>query len=436
MTKSYKNIAITAMFAVNLTALIFITTLVRHATSIVVNRYAALSFFDALNKLPLPSDTVQAAALCVFSLLVLLTYAQTLKKDNMTLAVLNCSAQVLLCIAVMYLLDFHYNGILFIPLVNIIIRLNKNSVRFSLMLVVIAAYLFLDYDIISGGLPLNHLDNYIKIYGAGTQTLLYIALNLLVGLNIIVFVIILMQALQYEQYETQRLKELNEQVSRSAEELKVINLQLEEYALQSEKNAQTRERNRIAREIHDTLGHTLTGITAAIDACLELVGKDPAQLKKQLTLVSEAARSGLIDVRRSVGALRLDALERFSLGDALKKMVDEINYTTNIEVTLNYQHGKNSDEAKEIIYRVVQESITNAVRHGGASRIDIDISLDGVKTLVHISNNGASCKTIAEGFGLTHMRERVENFGGAITFDGSNGFVTNAIIPFRRVEND
>ncbi len=438
MTKLSRNMPVFAMYIINLAALIFITALIKNATALVVGRHAALLFLDTLKRLPLPPATVQILVLAIFALLMLLTYAQTrMAADGSLLPAASCcGVQVILCIVIMYLLNYHYNGILFIPLANIIIRLNKNYVRLPLLIAGITAYLFLNFDIISSRFLLNDLDSYIKIYGANTRTFLYGIQNLISGLNIMVFIIIMVQALQREFSETQRLKELNEQVSRSAQELKVINLQLEEYALQSEKNAQIRERNRIAREIHDTLGHTLTGIAAAVDACLELVGKDPPRLKKQLTLVADAARSGLLDVRRSVGALRLDALERFSLEDALKKMVEEINTSTNMEISFSYQPAKRSDETKEIIYRVVQESITNSVRHGGASRITIDISCDGTDTRVYIANNGANCETLHEGFGLTHMRERVENFGGTITFDGSKGFVTCAVIPFRRTWED
>lgn len=438
MVKWSRNIPVLAMYMINLAALIFITALVKHATKIVIERHGALGFMNNLKRLPQPPASVQMLVMAVFALLILLTWVQIrMEKDNnLPVIALCCGIQVLLCAIIMFYLNFHYNGILFIPLANIIIRLNKNYLRFPLMIAGIAAYLFLNFDIISNRFMLNDLDSYITIYSPNTQTWLYGFQNLIIGLNMMVFIIIMVQALQREFTETQRLKELNEQVSRSAQELKVINLQLEEYALQSEKNAQIRERNRIAREIHDTLGHTLTGIAAAVDACLELVGKDPPRLKKQLTLVAKAARSGLLDVRRSVSALRLDALERFSLEEALTKMTEEINASTNMKIQLSYQHGKSSDEAKEIIFRVVQESITNSVRHGGAGHISIDISVDGGKTTVHIADNGGGCETVCEGFGLTHMRERVENFGGTITFGGSDGFITHAVIPFRRISED
>ena len=77
------------------------------------------------------------------------------------------------------------------------------------------------------------------------------------------------------------------------EQLQDVNQQLQEYSVMAEKMAETRERNRLAREIHDTLGHTLTGIAAGIDACLATIGTSPQQTKDQLELISKVTRTAL-----------------------------------------------------------------------------------------------------------------------------------------------
>ena len=91
----------------------------------------------------------------------------------------------------------------------------------------------------------------------------------------------------------------------------------------TERMAQTRERNRLAREIHDTLGHTLTGIVTGLDACMALVDVSPEQTRKQLSLLSKVGREGIRDIRRSVNELRPDSLERLSLEVAIRKMVTD-----------------------------------------------------------------------------------------------------------------
>ena len=106
-------------------------------------------------------------------------------------------------------------------------------------------------------------------------------------------------------------------------ELQNANEQLSEYADMAEKMAQTNERNRLAREIHDTLGHSLTGIIAGLDACLALVDVAPQEVKKQLKLLADVSRDGMKDVRRSVSELRPDEMERLSLNASIRKMVTE-----------------------------------------------------------------------------------------------------------------
>jgi signal transduction histidine kinase len=83
-------------------------------------------------------------------------------------------------------------------------------------------------------------------------------------------------------------------------ELKEANTKLEEYASDAVRMAETRERNRLAREIHDTLGHSLTGIISGIEACIVLMDIAPDATKEQLRAIAEVARTGIIDVRRSV----------------------------------------------------------------------------------------------------------------------------------------
>ena len=106
---------------------------------------------------------------------------------------------------------------------------------------------------------------------------------------------------------------LNNQLNSANDELKYVNMQLSEYAKESEKMAETKERNRLAREIHDTLGHSLTGIITGIEACTTLMDVAPEATKEQLKAIAEVARQGITDVRRSVKALRPDALESQTL---------------------------------------------------------------------------------------------------------------------------
>ena len=149
--------------------------------------------------------------------------------------------------------------------------------------------------------------------------------------------------------------------------------------------------------------------------------------------IAELARKGLIDVRRSVKALRPDSLERYSLVSAIKKMVTDISDLSDIKIDL-YIEGQfenmNADE-EDTIFRTVQEGITNAMRHGKAKNINISLkNLDEMISLI-ISDNGLGKESIYEGFGLKHIRERVELLNGEVNYQGLIGFTMIAKIPIR-----
>ena len=150
---------------------------------------------------------------------------------------------------------------------------------------------------------------------------------------------------------------------------------LKEYVAVSEKITEDRERRRIAREIHDTIGHALTGISAGIDAVTVLIDLDPDNAKKQLTNVSNVVREGIVDVRRSLNKMRPGALENRNLKDAIEKMLAEYQELSHLQIDLNYQwENIDFDKTKEdVIFRVIQESVTNSLRHGQATEIKISM---------------------------------------------------------------
>ena len=197
--------------------------------------------------------------------------------------------------------------------------------------------------------------------------------------------------------------------------------------------ATLRERNRIAREIHDTLGHTMTGLSAGIDACIALIDYSVDETKKQLSIISGVARQGLKDVRRSMKKLRPDTLERESLESAIEKLITETMSTS--KVSIEFQSFLPSlvfeDDEEDTIYRIVQEGITNAIRHGHASRIFINFKKVDIWLVIRIRDNGIGCKDIHKGFGLTHMKERVDMLHGTVTYSSNNGFQVVAKLPIR-----
>ncbi|MDE7333610.1 MAG: sensor histidine kinase [Lachnospiraceae bacterium] len=256
---------------------------------------------------------------------------------------------------------------------------------------------------------------------------------MLFSLNILFFIIYTIQLMRAQMNEKERILSLNDKLNQANEELQLANRQMEEYARESIKNAETQERNRLAREIHDTLGHSLTGIITGLDACVTLIDTAPEAVREQLKVIADVARNGMADVRRSVKALRPDALEKMELEKALLAMMEETRKASHVEIDYccTAELGHYNKDEEEIIYRIVQESITNAIRHGRAGKIMIAISIEYNVMNIWVKDNGIGCTHIEKGFGLHHMEERLAMLHGSLNYYVDNGFILEASIPIR-----
>lgn len=348
--------------------------------------------------------------------------------------------EIICALLVIYMLNFSYSGIMLLVLADVARRLTRGRWKLAAFGVIGGVYLLCDYYLIPELLKTFSLEECLYYYRGDVRTFLLGIRNVLVALNLMYFVGYILLLFREQIDETERMNELNgrlneanEQLNEANEQLKDANLQLAAYAAESVKNAETRERNRLAREIHDTLGHTLTGIIAGIDACTMLIDAAPEAVKGQLADIADVARHGMTDVRRSVKALRPDALEKLELSRALDEMIDEMRRTTGtvIDYTCTAPlQGFNQDE-EEIIYRILQESMTNAVRHGHAGHITITIGREFQKLTIRVKDDGVGCKEIHKGFGLHHMEERLSMLQGSLACSGEDGFLVTAEIPIR-----
>ena len=213
--------------------------------------------------------------------------------------------------------------------------------------------------------------------------------------------------------------------------MNLANKKLREYAMTIASLTEIKERNRLSREIHDTLGHALTGIVAGLDACMVTVDYAPEVTKKQLAKIKAAAQRGITDVRRSMHMLRPDDLEKLVFRDALRKLVEDFSDASGVEVELQFDSFPENlrQDQTDVLYRIVQESLTNASRHGHASRVKIFMAGAGDMLNIIISDNGVGCPEIKKGFGLHHMAERVELLGGTLAYWGEKGFVLEVNLP-------
>lgn len=202
--------------------------------------------------------------------------------------------------------------------------------------------------------------------------------------------------------------------------------QLRKYALKIEEFATVEERNRIARDIHDSLGHSLTIFNIHLEAALRLIHSEPLEAESLLLEAKQIGKRSLREVRESVMMLRADIIQEKSLEEAISLLISEFQKSTGIIPHQSFEVCKKlldlddalpyslPDNLKYTIYRLIQESLTNIRKHSQASEVRIAIQQTPKKVEVSIKDNGRGFDLNHErmGFGLQGMRERTLAIAG------------------------
>jgi signal transduction histidine kinase len=231
-----------------------------------------------------------------------------------------------------------------------------------------------------------------------------------------------------------RLKEQQgrERAERLMAELEEANAQLAAYATQAEELAMTQERNRLAREIHDNLGHTLTIVNVQIEAAKVVMEADPGRALDAMNKAQELAQKGLTRVRESVAALRESPVSSRPLDEAIASLLQEAQSSgivTEFEVTgepLALEH-----KVALALYRAAQEGLTNVRRHARASRVDVRLDFQPGEVRLQVKDNGVGAAETSGGFGLLGIRERMQLLGGRVEIStgAGKGFCLTASVP-------
>jgi signal transduction histidine kinase len=427
-----------SMIVINLIAVLFVTIFIYVTTQKICDNFIAREFVNNVISLPWKPFRNIILSICLFCILICsfiireFVYPSSSKIMYLTLMI-----DFIISIGIIYILNFNYNGILFLVIANVVTYAKGIRGRYVLMLLSVASILIADYELIAINFKLYSINDYISYYDSVTQQYLLGFFNTVVSINVIVFIIYCIYVIQNQRGTINEVNILYAQLSKANEDLQIANGQLKEYSLITEKMGETKERNRLAREIHDTLGHTLTGISAGIDACLATVDRSPQDTKKQLEVISEVTREGIKEVRRSVNKLRPDALERLNLESAIYKMINEMEAIANTNVLFesDVTNLRFDADEEDAIYRVIQEGLTNAIRHGKATQVWVQIRSAEGEIILTIKDNGVGCKVMKKGFGTRHIIERIEMLNGKVEFEGTNGFTVTARIPIRWGEN-
>jgi len=194
--------------------------------------------------------------------------------------------------------------------------------------------------------------------------------------------------------------------------------QLQEASVTTMQYAVMEERTRIARDMHDAVGHSLTSLIVQMQALKYMVKQDPQQSAASVDAMLVVARQGLHDIRTSVHAL---ADNRTASGlIPLKSLLSRME----AEVRISYEFHSNlgdediNAEVSGLLYRVLQEAITNMIRHSNATKVEVSLRTAMGKIIMAVRDNGAleSHQQIKEGFGLSVMKARLEERGGELRY--------------------
>jgi signal transduction histidine kinase len=196
----------------------------------------------------------------------------------------------------------------------------------------------------------------------------------------------------------------------------------------------TRERKRIAGDLHDVVTYTLTNMLIILEAVLAIYPKDHTETEiKKLKLARRITRYGLHEFRRILRNLT-SAEERDVLGfNRIYHLAKSFEQATGTRVKIEY--GNVDDKLVEgtwnVIYHMVQEGMLNAFRHGQATLIRIIFWQDGARLHVIISDNGYGCRILQKGIGLSGMEERIQSLGGSLRINNAiDGFELIAWLPY------
>jgi len=228
-----------------------------------------------------------------------------------------------------------------------------------------------------------------------------------------------------------QIEDLYEALAASHVELDAARRRMQDYASQVEYNAQIEERNRIAKDIHDDLGHRLIRVKMMSEAALHLFDADASKARRTVEQIRDQLQDSMELMRRTVRKLAADG-EKDARRYALDRLVEEsaaaLGITVSFRVTGNPRPLYPSMEL--ILFKNAQEAITNAVRHGKATAVTVDLEFLAASVALTIANNGSlPSEPLEAGLGIKGMKERIALIGGRLEWQKSDRFSVTTTLP-------
>jgi signal transduction histidine kinase len=232
-------------------------------------------------------------------------------------------------------------------------------------------------------------------------------------------------------------RKAREQAEHLLKELGAAHAQLQAYAVEVETLSVARERQRLAREVHDAVAHVLTGLLVQTQAIRKLLRTEPAAAAARLVTIEDAARRGLDEVRRAVRAMRPEHLEGVGGVEAMQRLCEQFAERTGMRVSFLTDTNRPLAPAQDVLlYRTLQECLTNAARHGRASTVWAQLSTKDDRIELRVRDDGVGGQDVRPGMGMGGMQERAQAAGGQFRYATAPnaGFETVLELPYAGVQ--
>lgn len=192
-------------------------------------------------------------------------------------------------------------------------------------------------------------------------------------------------------------------------------------------HAQETERQRIAQELHDEVGQSLTAVLLGLKGAIDIA---PPQVAAELRQVRDVTRTSLDEVRRISQRLRPGVLADLGLLDALSSLASDLTGVTGVPVVRGFHPGLPAlpPETELVVYRVTQEALTNVARHAHAREVQLGLSRRGAALVLRVADDGVGGANSAMGAGIQGMQERAQMVGGHLELREREGGGTELVL--------
>lgn len=273
-----------------------------------------------------------------------------------------------------------------------------------------------------------NLKPFVGVAYFGIITLINIVMNnstsdIIICLITSLPIIILGNIVSDEFGEKVKAQVLYDKLREREEELKRVNVELQNHVNTIEEITLLRERNRISREIHDNVGHALSTIMIQLGAIENIAMHDGGAAKEMASNLGKFTDESLQSIRAAVRSMKPREFEEYEGIIAVSEMVKNFEKLSGIAVQFKVSESfwKLSSDQTMVIYRLIQEFLSNSIRHGKATEITIFLNFLPNSLRVYIKDNGMGCDNIIEGIGLKSIRERLKVWGGSLEYYSQSG---------------